>query len=504
MKSGIFKFARLLIVLGLAAARTGAQDANTNAPTSPDTNTNTPTAQETNTNSPAPQEAITNAPLSQDTNTSAPTSQYINTNLPAWLTHPLTMTGALNLALQQNGSVLRGKSDLEAQYGLVVQTRAVAIPKVQATGNYQTTTETETYPFPNPPPAQGQTWNAGIQVVQAIYQGGQIRSALRTAKYTKEQALLNYQTVIADALLQTRIAYYDVLSAEQQVLVEEASVKLLTQQLDDQTRRYDAGTVPRFNVLQAQVELSNERPKLIQARNVYRVAKNNLVNQLGENIPVGVQEDVPLELADKLDADAYPLELTSAIVQALQDRTELLALRKQELLEKEAVTTAQGNYRPTISLSGGYGARNTAFDNDLQHDVKGWTGGAQATWNIFDGMLTIGKIEQAKALYEGAKVDVDNEARSIELEVRTDYSDFIEAREVLDSQEKVQEEAEESLRLATARSDAGTGTQLDVLSAQTSLTQARSTQVRALHDYDVARARLERAIGLNVTQTTGK
>jgi outer membrane protein TolC len=393
---------------------------------------------------------------------------------------------------------------LEAQYGLVVQTRAVAIPKLQATGDYQTTTETETYPFPNPPPAQGQTWNASIQVVQAIYQGGQIRAALRSAKYTKDEALLNYQSVIADALLQTRIAYYDVVSAEQQIVVEEASVKLLTQTLDDQTRRYDAGTVPRFNVLQAEVELANERPKLIQAHNAFRVAKNNLVNQLGEHIPVGVQEDVPLELADKLDADEYSIELTSAIAQALKGRTELLALRKQELVQKEAVNTAEGNYKPTISLSGGYGARNTAFDNDLSHDVKGWTGGAQMSWSLFDGMLTAGKVEQAKALYEGAKVDVENEARKIELEVRTDYSDFIEAREVLESQKKVQEEAEESLRLATARSDAGTGTQLDVLSAHTSLTQARSTQVTALHDYDAARARLERAIGINVTQTTGK
>ena len=431
-------------------------------------------------------------------------AQDTGSNGPVWMAHPLTMTEALNLALQQNGSVLRGKSDLEAQYGLVVQTRAVAIPKLQATGDYQTTTETETYPFPNPPPAQGQTWNASIQVVQAIYQGGQIRAALRSAKYTKDEALLNYQSVIADALLQTRIAYYDVLSAEQQVFVEEASVKLLTQQLDDQTRRYEAGTVPQFNVLQAQVELSNERPKLIQAHNVLRVAKNNLVNQMGEHIPVGVQEDVPLQLADKLNADAYPIELTQAIAQALRVRTELLALRKQELIEKEALNTAEGYYKPTISLSGGYGARNTAFDNDLSHDVKGWTGGAQASWSLFDGMLTVGKVEQAKALYEGAKVDVENEARNIELEVRTDYSDFIEAREVLESQEKTVEEATESLRLAVARSDAGTGTQLDSLSAQTSLTQARSTQVRALHDYDVARARLERAVGLNVTQTTGK
>ena len=64
-------------------------------------------------------------------------------------------------------------------------------------------------------------------------------------------------------------------------------------------------------------------------------------------------------------------------------------------------------------------------------------------------------------------------------------------------QEKVVEQAEEALRLARARSEAGTGTQLDVLSAQTALTEARTTQVQALRDYSVARARLERAIGMN-------
>ena len=71
----------------------------------------------------------------------------------------------------------------------------------------------------------------------------------------------------------------------------------------------------------------------------------------------------------------------------------------------------------------------------------------------------------------------------------------IEAKEVLESQKKVQEQAEEALRLATSRSRAGTGTQLDVLNAQTALTEARTTQVQALHDYETARARLERAIG---------
>src|SRR5207249_1827116 len=194
-------------------------------------------------------------------------------------------------------------------------------------------------------------------------------------------------------------------------------IKLLAKELEDTTRRYEAGTVPRFNVLRAEVELANARPRLIRTKNDHRLAKNNLVNLLGYNVPKEVWEDVPLQLTGKLDAEPYEIELPSAIAQAMSKRPEL----------------------------------------------------GDAT-------------------------------RRIELEVRTAYSNFIEAKEVLESQKKVVEQAEEALRLANARADAGSGTQLDVLSAQTALTEARSTQVQALHDYDVARVRLERALGNSTPQ----
>ncbi len=416
---------------------------------------------------------------------------------PAALTRQLSLADAINTALLQNGSILRGKSDLEAQYGVVIQTRAIAIPKVQVTGDYQTTDEVETFPFPGAPPLQHQSWAASIRLVQSIYEGGRINSSLRTARLTQDQAVLQYQTVVADAVLAVRVAYYDVLSAAEQVVVEDASVNLLAQELADQKRRQDAGTVPRFNVLRAEVELANERPKSIQARNAFRIAKNNLVNSLGYRVPPEILEDIPLQLIDRLDSEAYAIELPAAMAKALANRPELAALRKAEALSKEAITAAESGRKPSVQVFAGYGGRNSEFNNDLTYDISGYTAGVQFSWSIFDGFLTKGKVDQAAAQARGARVDVDNETRSIELEVRTAFSNFIEARETLESQKKVQELADETLRLAKARAEAGTGTQLDVLDAQTSLTTARSTQVQALHDYDVARARLERAMGLN-------
>jgi outer membrane protein TolC len=122
------------------------------------------------------------------------------------------------------------------------------------------------------------------------------------------------------------------------------------------------------------------------------------------------------------------------------------------------------------------------------------------SWDIFDGFSTRGKVMEARAREAKAGINLDDATRRVEQEVRTAYSSFIEAREVLASQLKVVEQADEAIRLADARYDAGTGTQLDVLDAQTSLTEARTTQVDAARDYLVARARLERAMGTDVVQ----
>jgi outer membrane protein TolC len=322
---------------------------------------------------------------------------------------------------------------------------------------------------------------------------------LRTARLLREQSLLNYQTTTADTVLTVQIAYYDVLLAAELITVQEASVELLTRELDDTTRRFDAGTVPRFNVLRAEVELANARPRLIRARNSLRIAKNNLANLLGFNVPRETDEDIPLKLSSKLEAEPYELSLSLALTQALERRTELGALRKAQALRREDINTAKAGSLPSLQAYAGYDAHNSMLSQDLGYEDHGWVAGAQMSWNLFDGFRTRGRIKEASASYDRAGVDLDDAGRRIELEVRTAYSNFIEAREVLESQKKVVEEAEEAVRLARARSEAGTGTQLDVLSAQTALTEARSTQVQALHDYASARARLERAVGINVT-----
>ncbi len=87
-----------------------------------------------------------------------------STNLPDWITRPLSLTDALNLALEQNATILKAKNDLEASHGVVVQTRAVALPQLQASGQYKRTDRgaIESIPAPGIQPLPDQNWNAGV------------------------------------------------------------------------------------------------------------------------------------------------------------------------------------------------------------------------------------------------------------------------------------------------------------------------------------------------------
>ena len=424
------------------------------------------------------------------------------TNAPAWLSRPLSQADCLNIALAQNADILKAKSDLEASAGVVVQTRAVALPTLQAGSQVKHSEPQAIESFPNSTPPNN-NWNSDIQIVQGIYEGGKLIAAIQAASATKKQSIAQYQTQVADTLLAVRLAYYDVLLAAQQITVNEASVKLLQKELDDQQRRFDAGTVPHFNVLRAEVALANAKPNLFHATNQYRVSKNVLANLLGYNLPREVLENIPLNLTDTFDITSWNMILPDAIQQALECRTELADLREQVVLQNLNIVNAKSGYKPTVQAFAGYTWNNSQFTdpNDLSYTIHGWNVGGQLTWAFFDGGLTIGKVQQAKALYKKSQTELEDRSRQIELDVRTAYSDFLEAKEVLDSQTKVQEQAEEALREANARFDAGTGTQLDVLDAETSLTQARTTQVQALHDYATARARLERAIGAELASS---
>ena len=325
-------------------------------------------------------------------------------NVPDWMSRPLSVLDAVNEALQQNATILKAQNDLTASFGLVVQTRAVALPQLTASGQYK---------IPSLPPLKRFLFREISTGSPKLERGLSIGPNYLWRRQTprRNQGSAAHQRTGAGPISNRRpghpvghaTAYYDALLAREQITVHEASVKLLQNERDDQQRRYKAGTVPEFNVLRAEVQLANERPLLIQARNSFRIAKNNLSNLLGYNLPRDVWEDMPMNLSDKLDAAPYHVDLPSGIAHGIETRSELVALRKRSRFAKTQYRQrASPVTNPLVQVFAGYNWFNAqyAFDaaaSTYDQKFQGYDAGAQVSWDIFDGMLTHGKVVQARA-----------------------------------------------------------------------------------------------------------
>ena len=309
-----------------------------------------------------------------------------DTNSAAWLTRPLSLADALNTALTQNATILKAQNDLEASHGLVVQTRAVALPQVTASGKYEDEELTLMQNFPGALAAcRTKTGMPAFRLSRPFTRAANCAPPSRPPTPPSSRPSRSFRPPWRTRCSPCGWHITTRCSRRQQITVHEASVNLLQKELEDQQHRLDAGTVPKFNVLRAEVAVANERPNLIRAKNQYRIAKNNLANLLGYNLPRDIWENIPLNLTDALEAAPYDVNLPDAIQQALTRRTELVALRKQVELQQLNIINAKSGYKPTVSVFAGYNWMNNEFTTELDNNLNGWNAGAQMSWNIFDG-----------------------------------------------------------------------------------------------------------------------
>jgi outer membrane protein len=403
----------------------------------------------------------------------------------------LDLETAIKYALEHNFAIRQAQERIREQEGLIVSVKAQALPTVSLGAAYSRN-DTE---IGSGVPRSYQNWAISLDVRQTLYAGGAISAAIEAQRFARESVLLDLRGVINQALLGVRARFYAVLFAREQIKVQEQSVELLKEQLKNAQNRRSAGTVSDFEVLRAEVELANAQPPLITARNTYRLAIDELRQSLGyDNRTPENLKKIP-EFTGKLEVSPPAFELQTALDAARANRPEIQRLAKAEQARDAAVRNAQAGHRPTVALVGSYDLLKKFGSNSFPDSPTGWTLGVQGSWAIFDGKLTDGRVAQAKSQLEQTRLARAEQTLAVEVEVRRALSSLQEATELVDAAKQVVRQAEEALRLATVRNAAGTATQLDVLSTQVALTQARNNRLSADYRQAVALATLRTALG---------
>jgi TolC family type I secretion outer membrane protein len=410
---------------------------------------------------------------------------------PAALPNPLDLKSAISYALDHNYSIRFARETIREQEGLIVEVKAQILPRVAATASYTRKDDS----LVQGAAGANQDWTILLQARQSIYAGGGIRAAIDAQGLVRDASLQNLKATINNALLDVRTKFFNILLARDQIKVQEENIALLTEQLRNVTNRFKAGTVSNFDVLQAEVQLANAQPTLITARNTYRTSIDQLRQSLGASASLTDDSSKTFDVVGTLEFVPVKYDLKDALESARVNRPELLALSKTEQANQRNIRLQQSGYLPSVDLVGGYEWIKNSKSNRFRDTLDGWLVGAEASWAIFDGRATAGKVTQARSQYEKARLNTESQTLSIDVEVRQAYSSLQEADELVQATLKTVGQARESLRLATARFNAGTATQLDVLTSQVALSQARLNELQANYNYNVALASLRKAIG---------
>ena len=392
---------------------------------------------------------------------------------------------AVSIAKKQNAEILMAAKQLEAAKGGVIEARAGFLPGVVSTGLLRKRERVERSSL------RSDDYDASVRVVQNLYTGGAISSQLAIARLIEEKRTLEYQALVNRVSMDVRMAFYDVLLNRAKIRVREQSVHVFQEELKTQQERFETGTVGSLNVSRAEVALANEQPELIDAQTRLQNSNLQLAQLIGVD-PSG-QSRSDIEAAGQLQYSPRHPDLNECLAFADVTRPEIRARQIDVEIENRQLILDRSETRPRVEAFAGYelySERDPAVGPEFNH---GFIVGLNATWHIFDGFATRGRLQATRARRDAAQHALNAAKLSVSSDVRSAFLDLQQADRVLQSETRNVQNADESLEIAKGNVNAGLGTQLDVLQAASDVTRTRTTRLGAIYLHNVALARLARA-----------
>ncbi len=307
------------------------------------------------------------------------------------------------------------------------------------------------------------------------------KAAQNTYKFTKQETILNATT-----------EYYEVLGSKLNIEVLTRNKLQREEQLKLNKRRFEAGLGTKFDVLRAEAEVAAAERQLLLAYNAFRLNQAQLANIMGIGVftPIFPVEDEvkQFRLVDE------EISLDDLGVIASENRPDYAAAKLEIEAARARKISAYSAYLPTITLSD-QKARVGLAEADLRNNS---TQRLNVDWSLLTGAGFFGytDIKGRNAELEQSRLVATNTIRNIKQTLLSSYYDSLASKgRVVAAKEEVRA-ANESLRLAYIRLEAGVGLFIDVLQAQANAVIAKLNLINAIIDYNVAQVQMLFEMGI--------
>ncbi len=411
----------------------------------------------------------------------------------------LTLDRAIEIALSDNPTIR--VADLEiARYDYVKQqTWGNLLPQISASGQYSRSVVKSEM-------RGGISFGADNTLaftgdVSLPLFAPQIYRTLKLNKVQLASAVESARATRIDLVAAVKVSFYNILLAEQSLEVLKESERTVQQTVDETQMKYENGLASEYDLLTAQVQLSNLKPSIIQTEQAIEVSKLSLKMYL--SLPEEVEIEVDGELNQMRDMVFEGAELTTDISE--NSSLKQLDLQTEQLERQLKVANASrlpmlaafgqvsftGNDMETIPIFG---------DAQLPKHKFFWTHpisiGVSLSVPIFSGLTKSAQSRSIKNQLVQLQTQRDYAEEQINVQVRNAISTVLTAREKMFSQETTMKQAEKAYNISETRYNAGAGTMLELNMSRLNLTQSRLNFSQAIFEYLSAKAEYDKIIGL--------
>ena len=326
----------------------------------------------------------------------------------------------------------------------------------------------------------------GLTLTIPIYQGGQVSTGVSLAEVRRDIQVLASRQTKNDVIANTVNAYNKILQLQELLKASGAQVKALEEQAKNTRLLLDVGRVARVDLLKVEVQLANERQRLLATDEGLKTASATLRYLMGE----GPKAENPLPpLADRLVAGDFRVDFESGLNVAHERRPEYLSAKKAVEEAKLNRRLALGKLLPTINVI----ASDTylAGYSPGYHDTI-WVTGVTLSLPLFDRLLYADLSRESIQVERASKrlVATDNQ---IGLDISNAVASVTESRNRVSATEKAVAQGEESFRIEQLKYETGAGSMVDLLLAQAASINAIANYTQALFDYNAAVVAYRRA-----------
>ena len=417
----------------------------------------------------------------------------------------VTLEQAIELAYRNSQALQAAALQLEQTDAAVREARAANLPTVQAGANLNSTQRNSQPAQVNPLTGQeitsgvssgiDTTLGGQVSINYDLLTGGSREANIRATELQRQVAALTLESQQEQIRLTTANNYYALQESGETIRIQSSFLQEAERNLRDSRLRQEVGVGTRFDTLRAEVQYANARQQLIQAQGNQRIARRDIARLLNLPPSAGI-EATPVAVADN-----WPLTLEDSILLAYQNRAELEQQLLQADISEQQRQIALSATRPQVGLSATYSAQdqlNSGSGEQGGDFIDNISFGAQFQMLLFDGGATRARARQRELDSQISEEQFSEQSDQIRFDVEQAYFNLETNQENITTSRIAVSQAEEALALANLRLQAGVGTQLDVLTAQSELTQAQANNVTAILNYNRALAAMQRAVS-NVT-----